>query len=73
MKRKLLKSTQSKSVAELKKLMAKAQEDLVRLRTDLGSGKLKDVHQVKKKKRDLARYKTILREKELKSDKKRSH
>lgn len=65
MKRKDIQELHNKSTQELKESMKKTQEELVKLRTDLGAGKLKDVHQIKKKRRDLARIKTIIRKKEL--------
>lgn len=65
MKKKQIVELHSKLVDQLKRLIEKAEEELVKLRIDLGAGKLKDIHQVKKKRRDLARIKTILKEKEL--------
>lgn len=55
-----------KSMAELKQLLKKAQEKWVELRMDLKIGKLKDVHVAKKKRKEIARIKTLIREKELK-------
>jgi len=66
MKRKDIQELHGRSIKELKELMKKTQGELVQLRTDLGAGKLKNVHQIKMKRRDLARIKTIIREKELK-------
>jgi len=65
MKKKDIQELHHKSVKELGELLKKTQKELAQLRTDLGAGKLKDVNQVKKKRHDLARVKTILREKEL--------
>lgn len=70
MKKKDVQELRNKSIKELRELMRKIQEELVKLRTELGAGKLKNVHQVKLKRRDLARIKTILREKELGGQKK---
>ena len=73
MKKKQLDELHAKSVKELKESVKKIQGELVQLRTELGAGKLKNVHQIKLKRRDLARIKTILREKELlKPDKKQA-
>lgn len=55
----------TKTIKELRDLVKKTQEELVKLRTDSGAGKLKNVHQIAMKRHDLARIKTIVREKEL--------
>jgi large subunit ribosomal protein L29 len=60
MKKKALAAWHQKSIPELEGLMVKIEKELVRLRIDQGAGKLKDVHQLARKKRDLARLKTIL-------------
>ncbi len=65
MKKKELKELRTKTVEELRKLIKKTQEELVGLKIEKKAGKLKDVHQPKKKSDDLARLKTILKEKEL--------
>jgi large subunit ribosomal protein L29 len=65
MKKKQLAELHTKGREELKKSLEELQTELTKLKTDLGAGKLKDVQQVKKKKRDLARIKTMIREKEL--------
>lgn len=65
MKRKQLKEIRTKSVKELKEMIVKSQAELVRLQSDLKTGKLKNVCEQKEKKRELAVEKTILREKEL--------
>ncbi|MFC1727534.1 50S ribosomal protein L29 [Patescibacteria group bacterium] len=65
MKLKQIKALHSKSVKELMELLKKTEKELVSLKMDLGIGKLKNVRQVREKKRDLARVKTILRKKEL--------
>jgi len=54
-----------KSKAELAGLLKKAQEDWCELKMDLKIGKLKDVHAPKKKRKEIARIKTILREEGL--------
>ena len=65
MKKKELEELRTKTIEELKKLIRKTQEELVRLKIEKKAGKLKDVHQPRKKSDDLARLKTILKEKEL--------
>lgn len=65
MKKKDLQELRAKTIKELKELIRKAEEELVGLRIDKEAGKLKDVHKVAKKSDDLARLKTILKEKEL--------
>jgi ribosomal protein L29 len=46
-------------------LANKVLEELARLRADYGSGKLKNVHQIKTKRHDLARIKTVVRARQL--------
>ena len=65
MKTKDIQALQSKNQKELEDLVRQTQAELVKLRVDLGAGKIKDVHAVVNKSRDLARVKTILRGKEL--------
>lgn len=69
MKKKQLAELHTKDEKELTKMIVDLQTELVKLRTDLGAGKLKDVQQVNKKGRDLARIKTIIKEKELEEKK----
>jgi ribosomal protein L29 len=68
MKKKALAELHTKEEKELTKMIIDVQAELVKLQTDLGAGKLKDVQQVNKKKRDLARLKTIIQEKELEEE-----
>lgn len=65
MKKKDIQELHNKSKKELEELMKKVQTELVRLRTDFGAGKLKNVNQIKLKRRDLARIKTVMKELEL--------
>ena len=65
MKKKDIQALHDHSVEKLRELLIKAQAELVKLEADLGAGRVKNVHQVKTKRHDLARIKTILREKEL--------
>lgn len=54
------------SVNELKKILQESKEEWVKLKMDLAVGRLKDVHGARKKQKEIARIKTILRIKELK-------
>jgi ribosomal protein L29 len=54
-----------KSVKELKELLEKERAALMKLKMDLRMGKLKDVHAPKKKRKAIARIKTMMKEKEL--------
>ena len=65
MKKKELKELHQKSQQDLQSLMKKAQEELVKLKMDRKAGRLKNVRLPENKRRDLARIKTILKEKEL--------
>lgn len=65
MKRKEISQLHTKSSLELKTLIKKMEEELVKMKVDLGAGNLKDIRAVLKKRRDLARVKTVLRKKEL--------
>jgi len=65
MKKKELQELRTKTKKELAELIRKIEEELVRLRIEKEAGKLKDIHLVTKKGNDLARLKTILRQKEL--------
>ncbi|HUS60405.1 MAG TPA: 50S ribosomal protein L29 [Nevskiaceae bacterium] len=65
MKKKEISQLHAKTSQELKILIKKMEEELVRMKIDLGSGRLKDVRAVLKKRRDLARAKTVFRQKEL--------
>ena len=55
-----------KSTDELEKLLKKDYEEWWKLKIDLKIGKLKDVHAASKKRKEIARIKTILKEKEIK-------
>lgn len=65
MKAKDKKELHTKTEKELKSLVSKAQNELVKLRMDQAGRKLKDTHQVLKKRHHIARIKTIIKEKEL--------
>lgn len=65
MKKKKKQELHNQSVSQLVKLADKTQVELATLQVDLGTGRLKDTSQVKKKRHDLARIKTIMRQKQL--------
>lgn len=65
MKTKEIKQLHAKTVKELKSLLGKTQEELVKLRMEQATRKLKNIHQLMKKRHDIARIKTVIREKEL--------
>ena len=54
-----------KKIAELEKLLKEAQRSLLDLRIDNGQRKLKDGHKISLKRKEIARIKTAIREKEL--------
>jgi ribosomal protein L29 len=53
------------TLEELKKLEEEARTEWFKLRMDLKTGKLKDVHQAKKKRKEIAKIKTFIRMKQL--------
>lgn len=53
-----------KSQNELQKILAESHEKLRQLRFDLSSGKVKNVREIRKIKKDIARTLTILTKKE---------
>jgi len=65
MKKKQIAELHNKSKKELISLIQQIEHELVQLRLHLQTGKLKSSHEWLAKKRDLARIKTILKEKEL--------
>lgn len=65
MKKKELKELHQKSQQDLQSLMKKTQEEMVKLKMDRKAGRLKNVRLPENKRHDLARIKTILKEKEL--------
>lgn len=54
-----------KTIGELKMLAGQIESDVFQLKFRLGSGQLKQTADIKKKRKDLARVKTILRQKEM--------
>lgn len=65
MKTKDIKDLHEKTIKELKSELGKAQDELVKLRMEQATRKLKDTHQALKKRHDIARIKTIIRERKL--------
>lgn len=65
MKKKDIQDLKTKSLPELKKILAKALLELARLKFTAEDKKGKNVHLYLNKRRDIARIKTIISEKEL--------
>jgi ribosomal protein L29 len=65
MKKKDIQDLHHKTKGDLQNLMRKTQEELTKLKMDKQAGRLKNVHLPGAKRHDLARIKTVLREKEL--------
>ncbi|PJE69155.1 50S ribosomal protein L29 [Candidatus Shapirobacteria bacterium CG10_big_fil_rev_8_21_14_0_10_38_14] len=65
MKKKEIAQLRTKDKKELSGLIQKTQGELVKLQIEFQAGKLKNINQLILKRRDLARMKTILKEKEL--------
>jgi len=65
MKKKQHQELKEKSLKELEKLAKEVEKKLIQLKVDWGAGKLKNVHQIGKKRRELAMIKNIFRQKEL--------
>lgn len=59
-----------KTDQELQKILKELREKLMRLRFDMASGKVKNIREIRFIKKDIARILTILRERELKKNKK---
>ena len=64
MKSKQLAENRGKKISELNKQIEKLQTELLELKLQTSVGKLKDVHGLKFRRRDIAQLKTIKREKE---------
>jgi len=62
MKRKDIQALKEKPMAELEKLLHESRRTLLRLRFDLKAGKLKDIDEMRKVKKTIARILTFLRE-----------
>jgi large subunit ribosomal protein L29 len=66
MKLKQLKELRDKSIDELKQILKVNQAELVKIKTELTTKKLKNTSLVREKNKDIAQIKTLIREKELK-------
>ena len=65
MKTKQLKKLHQETRADLTKQADKLRTELTKLALEVGAGKVKDTNLVKKKRRDLARVMTIVKEKDM--------
>lgn len=65
MKRKKLQELRAKKINELESLVEKAESQLVKLRMERTSGKIKDTTALRKKRNEIAVMKTLVREKQL--------
>lgn len=65
MKRKKLQELRAKKIDKLESLAQEAESQLVKLRMERASGKIKDTTALKKKRREIAIIKTLTREKQL--------
>ena len=65
MKKKEFQELYSKDLKDLKQLAKKIDEEIFKLRMDKKTAKLKNVHTLDDKRRDLAKIKAVIREKEL--------
>ena len=63
------KELNTKNQAELKETLAELQRNQFDLRMARGNGQMTKVHMLKEVRRDIARVKTILRQKQLAGDK----
>ena len=65
MKTKQIQELGAKKIAELQSLAVKAESQLVKLKMEKGSGKLKDTTALRKKRQEIAIIKTLIRERQL--------
>ena len=65
MKRNQIKELSTKTVKELSEMMKSLKSDVLDVRMELSQNKVKKVTQIRRKKDDIARIKTILRMREL--------
>ena len=72
MKKKDLLEFRKKSISENRKKMAVAISKIAELRVEFKAGKVKGPKKIKKKKKDIAQMKTIIREKEIIENKTKS-
>ncbi len=66
MKSKQLKELKEKSINELEELLKTHQAELIKVKTELATKKLKNTCSPRKKRKDIAQIKTLIREKQLK-------
>jgi large subunit ribosomal protein L29 len=59
----MIKELRQKSIDELKNIVSEKREKLRQLRFDLAAGKVKNVREIRKIRRDIARILTVLKEK----------
>ena len=64
MKKQEIKELHQKPLQDLKQLLEKLQGELIQLNVDKSTGRLKDLHAVYKKRKEIAVVKTIIMEKE---------
>lgn len=64
MKGKKLQELRSKKIQELKVLIYEAEKELVKLRMEKASGKLKDISALRQKRKEIAVIKTLIKEKQ---------
>jgi large subunit ribosomal protein L29 len=62
----VIKNLAEKTVEELNQLLKKSKEEWVKLKMELAVSKLKNLHACKSKRKEIAKIKTVIREKELK-------
>ena len=65
MKRNQIKEVSQKLLPELRKLLVERQKNLLQLKMEAKSGKIKDIRAISKARDDLARIATMIRQKEL--------
>jgi len=65
MKKKEMNELKNKDLKALKELAKKVDQEIFKLKMDKRTAKLKNVSSLGQKRRDLAKIKTIIREKEL--------
>ncbi|MEK7521256.1 MAG: 50S ribosomal protein L29 [Patescibacteria group bacterium] len=65
MKTKDKKALKEKNIAELEKLLIDKEQEVIKTRADMFRGKIKNIRSVKNLKNEIARIKTLIREKQL--------
>jgi len=63
MKKKDFEELKTKTISDLKKKIADLEKEIVNAKLELKMGKLKNVHLVNQKRKDIAQAKTILKQK----------